>query len=61
VDDVDGNRLSYTQEIQNDGFGNTLSQKVRKLRMNIQGRLIVDNTIERQMEDVINVRNDLLF
>jgi hypothetical protein len=61
VEDVDGNILSYTQVIQNDGFGNTLSQRVRKLRMNIQGRLIVDNTIERQMEDVINVRNDLLF
>lgn len=57
---VDDN-LSYTQVIQDDGAGNTLSQKVRKLRMNVQGRLVMDNTIVRRMEDVINVRNDLLL
>jgi hypothetical protein len=53
--------LSYTQLIQDDGFGNTMSQKVRKLRMNMRGRLVLDNTIVRRMEDVINVRNDLLL
>jgi type II secretory pathway component PulJ len=53
--------LSYTQVIQDDGFGNTLSQKVRKVRMNIRGRLVIDNTIVRRVEDVINVRNDLLL
>jgi hypothetical protein len=58
---VDDTELSYTQLIQNDGFGNTMSQRVRKLRMNIRGRLVVDNTIVRRMEDVINVRNDLLL
>jgi hypothetical protein len=57
---VDSN-LSYTQEILNDGFGNTLSQKVRKIRMNMQGRLVLDNTIVRRIEDVIAVRNDLLL
>ena len=57
---VDEN-LSYTQVIQDDGFGNTTSQKVRKLRMNMRGRLVLDNTIVRRMEDVINVRNDLLL
>jgi len=57
---VDEN-LSYTQEILNDGFGNTLSQKVRKIRMNMRGRLVLDNTIERRIEDVISVRNDLLL
>ena len=57
---VDDN-LSYTQEILNDGFGNTLSQKVRKIRMNMQGRLVLDNTIIRRIEDVIAVRNDLLL
>jgi hypothetical protein len=29
--------------------------------MNLRGRLAVDNTIERQMEDIISVRNDLLL
>ena len=57
VDDA----LSYTQLIQDDGAGNTLSQRVRKLRMNVQGRLVLDNDIERQVQDVINVRNDLLL
>jgi len=57
---VDEN-LSYTQEILNDGFGNTLSQKIRKIRMNMRGRLVVDNTIVRRIEDVISVRNDLLL
>ena len=57
---VDEN-LSYTQVVHDDGAGNTLSQKVRKLRMAMQGRLVLDNTIVRRVEDVISVRNDLLL
>jgi len=53
--------LSYTQEIFNDGAGKVISQKVRKLRFLIDGRLVTDNTISRRMEDVISVRNDLLL
>jgi Tfp pilus assembly protein PilW len=54
--------LSYTQAIQTDSAGNPLvSQKIRKIRMNLQGRLVVDPTIVRRMEDVISVRNDLLL
>lgn len=56
---VDDN-LSYTQLIKDDGI-DTLSQKIRKIRMNMQGRLVLDNTIVRRVEDVINVRNDLLL
>ena len=56
---VDDN-LSYTQVILDNGT-DTLSQKVRKIRMNLRGRLVVDNTITRRLEDVINVRNDLLL
>jgi Tfp pilus assembly protein PilW len=52
--------LSYEVEIFNDGT-NTLSQKIRKIRMNMRGRLVVDNTIVRRIEDVIAVRNDLLL
>jgi type II secretory pathway pseudopilin PulG len=58
--DVDED-LSYTVQILNDGFGNTLSQKVRKIRMNMGGRLVLDNSIERRIEDIISVRNDLLL
>lgn len=57
---VDEN-LSYTQVVHDDGAGNTLSQKVRKVRMAMQGRLVLDNTIVRRVEDVISVRNDLLL
>jgi Tfp pilus assembly protein PilW len=57
---VDEN-LSYTQVVHDDGAGNTLSQKVRKVRMAMQGRLVMDNTIVRRVEDVISVRNDLLL
>jgi hypothetical protein len=53
--------LSYTQVIQDDGAGNTLSQRVRKVRMQVEGRLVMDNTIVRRVEDVISVRNDLLL
>jgi Tfp pilus assembly protein PilW len=53
--------LSYTQVIKDDGVNPTISQKVRKVRMDIQGRLVLDNTITRRMEDVIAVRNDLLL
>jgi len=52
--------LSYEVEIFNDGT-NTLSQKIRKVHMNMQGRLVMDPTIVRQVEDVIAVRNDLLL
>lgn len=57
---VDEN-LSYTQVVKDDGAGNTVSQKVRKIRMNMQGRLVLDNTINRTIEDIISVRNDLLL
>ena len=57
----DDEDLSYTVVIQDDGAGNTLSQRVRKLRMNLQGRLVADETIVRRVEDVISVRNDLLL
>jgi len=52
--------LSYALEIFNDGT-TSLSQRVRKIRMNMRGRLVVDNTIIRRIEDVIAVRNDLLL
>jgi type II secretory pathway component PulJ len=53
--------LSYTEVVLQDVYGNTLSQKVRKLRMNLQGQLVMDPTIVRRVEDVISVRNDLLL
>ena len=56
---LDVNR-TYTVEIYNDGT-TILSQKVRKIRVNMQGRLVLDNSIVREVEDIITVRNDLLL
>lgn len=57
VDDA----LSYTEVVLQDVNGNTMSQKVRKLRMAIRGALVADPTIVRRVEDIISVRNDLIF
>jgi type IV pilus assembly protein PilW len=53
--------LSYTEEVNNDGAGTIISHKVRRILMNMQGRLVVDPGISREIEDVINVRNDLIL
>jgi hypothetical protein len=53
--------LSYTEVVLEDVNGNTMSQKVRKLRMSMQGQLVLDPTVVRRVEDVISVRNDLLL
>lgn len=57
---VDDN-LSYTQVIFDDGAGNTISQRVRKLRLAIGGELLTADGVTRHLEDVISVRNDLLM
>jgi type II secretory pathway pseudopilin PulG len=53
---------SYTEVIQTNDIGTPiLSQVSRKFRINLTGRLVLDNDIERQIEDVISVRNDILL
>ena len=56
---VDDN-LSYQETIFDDGT-TTIIQKVRRLRLAIAAELVADNAINRRMEDVITVRNDLLL
>jgi type IV pilus assembly protein PilW len=53
--------LSYTEEVNNDGAGTIISHKVRRILMNMQGKLVMDPNISREIEDVINVRNDLIL
>jgi hypothetical protein len=55
-----GNGLSYTQVIRDDEYGNFLEQEVKKVRMNIQASLVLDDSISKTIEDVITVRNDLI-
>ena len=52
--------LSYEETILDNGV-DTVTQRVRKLRMNMQGQLVLDNSIQRNIVDVIDVRNDLLL
>jgi len=52
--------LSYEQEILNNGV-NSVTMRIRKVRMTMEGRLLLDDSISRQMEDIISVRNDLLL
>ncbi len=52
--------LSYTEVVFDNGVS-TISQKVRKLRINLQAQLVADDSIGRSVQDVISVRNDLLF
>ncbi len=52
--------LSYSQVISDDGAGNTISQRVRKIRFRIDAQLVTAANITRRMEDVISIRNDFL-
>ncbi len=56
VDDT----LSYVQVISDDGAGNTISQRVRKVRFRVDAALVAAPAVTRRMEDVISIRNDFL-
>jgi type II secretory pathway component PulJ len=51
--------LSHSEVIWDDGQGNQAFQKVRKLRLSIAGRLVHDESIQRSIENVIKLRNNL--
>jgi prepilin-type N-terminal cleavage/methylation domain-containing protein len=53
--------LSYSDVIFDDGAGFTISQRVRKLRINMRAQLTANDSISRDIEDIISVRNDILF
>lgn len=52
---------SFTQTISQGESGTPLTQRMRQIRMQIEGELIRDDRIFRRIEDTIRVRNDLLF
>lgn len=53
--------LSYSEVIYDNGFGIQKFQKVRKLRMSIDGRLVMDANIQRSIADVVKLRNNIYF
>lgn len=61
VTTFDLNDLSYTREVFNNGAGTIIEQKIRRIQMNLGGQLVTDNRIQRNLVDVIAVRNDLLL
>ena len=53
---------SYTEVIQTDADGNPLlSQTARKLSISLRARLVLDPSIEREIVDLISLRNDVLL
>ncbi|MGI9290628.1 MAG: PilW family protein [Gammaproteobacteria bacterium] len=59
---VVNDNLSYNETLVSDGDGNTLeTQRVRRIRMSIDGQLINDTSITRTIENVIKIRNNFWF
>jgi type IV pilus assembly protein PilW len=56
---VDGSS-SFSQEL-TQGGGVTLTQRTRRVQLQLSGRLILDNSITRTVEDTIMVRNDVFL
>ncbi len=53
--------LSIEQQVSTDLLGNTTTQKIRRIRLQLQGRLVIDPDMTEQLQDVVDVRNDLLL
>ena len=51
--------LSYEEVIFDDGEGTQYSQRVRRVRINISGRLRSNESVQRTLEDVIKLRNNV--
>lgn len=51
---------SITSGVSEEG-GSTLNQTTRQILVQVEGSLILDNTITRRIEDTIKVRNDYLW
>lgn len=51
--------LSYEEVIFDDGEGTQYSQRVRRVRINISGRLRSNDSVQRSIEDVVKLRNNV--
>jgi len=51
---------SFEQSLATEG-GGTLTQRSRQIQMQVAGRLVMDNKINRSIEDTIKVRNDFFL
>ncbi len=53
--------LSVEQEVATDLLGNSVTQRVRRIRLQISGAVVNDAQIAEQLESVIDVRNDIML
>lgn len=53
--------LSYSEVVSVDLLGNTTSQRVRRIRLQVEGRLLAASSFTERIEDIIDVRNDELL
>ena len=58
VFDIDDS-ASFAGTLTGEG-GSTITQRTREINIQIEGQLLLDNTITRRIEDTIKVRNDYL-
>ena len=53
-------RPFFEGSIEGEG-GATVTMRTRRVQMQIQGQLVLDNTISRRIEDTVKVRNNLIL
>jgi len=51
---------SYTGTVGGE-TGSTVTHRSRQIHVQVEGRLVLDNSISRRIEDISNVRNDLII
>lgn len=53
--------LSIEQQVSVDLLGNATSQKIRRIRLQLTGRLVDEPAVSELLEHVVDVRNDILL
>lgn len=51
---------SFTETIERSDGSTLLTMRLRQVRVQLEGRLILDNSITRRIEDIIQVRNNFI-
>ncbi len=52
---------SFDEVVSTDLLGNTTAQRVRRIRLQISGRLIADGDVSETVETTVDVRNDIMM
>ena len=60
ITNFDVTPVVITGSLQEEGGGKIINQQTRRVQVRIEGRLIIDSSISRQIADTVRVRNDFL-